>query len=314
MLDVALVGTSGTIPLPGRWLSAVLARLGSELILFDCGEGTQISMRQIGWGFKALSLICLSHLHADHAAGLPGLLLTVGNAGRTEPLTILGPRGTGQAVAGLRVVAPYLPFELVVRELAGGEEHRWNGGRVACTPLEHAVPCLGYRLDVPRQPRFDAAAARQLGVPVPLWKHLQRGEAIEVDGRRVEAADVLGGVRRGLRLGYVTDTRPTPELPGFLAGADLLVCEGTYGDPADADNAVDNRHLLFSEAAEIARAARARRLWLTHFSAKLTEPERYVEHARAVFSETTIGRDRLAMTLRFDDAADDGGRTAPPST
>ena len=301
MLDVALVGTSGTIPLPGRWLSAVLVRLGSELLLFDCGEGTQISMRQIGWGFKALSLVCISHLHADHAAGLPGLLLTVGNAGRTEPLTILGPRGTGLAVAGLRVVAPHLPFEVVVRELAGGEELDWNGGRVACTPLLHAVPCLGYRLDVPRQPRFDADAARRLGVPVPLWKHLQRGEAVDVAGRRVRPADVLGASRRGLRLGYVTDTRPTPELPRFLAEADLLVCEGTYGDPADRDNAVENRHLLFSEAADIARAARAQQLWLTHFSAKLTEPERYVEHARAVFAETTVGRDHLATTLRFVD-------------
>lgn len=249
------VGTSGTIPLPGRWLSAVLARLGSGLILFDRGEGTQISMRQIGWGFKALSLICLSHLHADHAAGLPGLLLTIGNAGRTEPLTILGPRGTERAVAGLRVVAPYLPFEVVVREAAGGEELAWNGAQVASTALHHAVPCLGYRLDVPRRPRFDAVAARRLGVPVLRWKQLQRGEAVEVDGRRVQPADVLGGARRGLRLGYVTDTRPTPELPVFLAGADLLVCEGTYGDPADRENALENRHLLFSEAAEIARAA-----------------------------------------------------------
>ena len=304
MLDVVLVGTSGTIPLPGRWLSAVLVRLGSELILFDCGEGTQISMRQIGWGFKALSAICLSHLHADHAAGLPGLLLTIGNAGRTEPLTILGPPGTEAAVVGLRVVAPYLPFVVRVSELAGGEARDWNGARLTCTPLRHAVPCLGYRLDVPRQPRFDADAARRLGVPVPLWKQLQRGEAVNVDGRRVEPADVLGAARRGLRLAYVTDTRPTPELPGFLADADLLVCEGTYGDPADAENAVENRHLLFSEAAEIARVARARRLWLTHFSAKLTEPERYVEHARAVFPETTVGRDHLATTLGFEDNSD----------
>ena len=310
MLDVALVGTSGTIPLPGRWLSAVLVRLGSELLLFDCGEGTQISMRQIGWGFRALSAICLSHLHADHAAGLPGLLLTVGNAGRAEPLDIMGPPGTRNAVAGLRVVAPYLPFQVRVHELAGGEELDWNGARLACTPLRHAVPCLGYRLDAPRRPRFDADAARRLGVPVPLWKRLQRGEAVDVAGRRIEPTAVQGEARRGLRLGYVTDTRPTPELPDFLADADLLVCEGTYGDPADRENAVENRHLLFSEAAEIARAARARRLWLTHFSAKLTEPERYVEHARAVFPETTVGRDHLATTLRFEDDEEQGAPSA----
>jgi len=301
MLDAVLVGTSGTIPLPGRWLSALLVRLGSELLLFDCGEGTQISMRQIGWGFKAISALCLSHLHADHVAGLPGLLLTIGNAGRTEPLAILGPVGTSRAVAGLRTIAPRLPFEVAVLEWTGGEAVAWNGATLSCTPLDHAIPCLGYRLDVPRHPRFDPDAARRLGVPIERWKHLQRGEPVEIDGRTVRPADVLGSARRGLRLGYVTDTRPTVAMPAFFAGADLLVCEGTYGDPADRDNAVENRHLLFSEAAGIARDAGARHLLLTHFSAKMLDPWRHVGHAQAIFPNTSVGRDHLTTTLRFDD-------------
>src|SRR4051794_11419843 len=138
MIDLILLGTSGTIPLPGRPLSSLLARVGPELILFDCGEGTQVSMRRAGWGFKALSAICLSHMHADHVAGLPGLLLTIANAGRREPLDIIGPPGTGLVVAGLRVLAPRLPYEVRIHE-AGSAEFRWNEGMLATLPVDHAV-------------------------------------------------------------------------------------------------------------------------------------------------------------------------------
>ena len=302
MLDVALVGTGGTVPLPERWLSALLVRLGPRMLLFDCGEGTQISMRQLGWGFKSLDAVCLSHVHADHAAGLPGLLLTVGNAGRTEPITIFGPPGTGAVVGGLRTVAPRLPYEVVVRELEGGEVVDWTSGRLGCLAVDHAIPCLAYRLDLPRGRRFDAERARALGVPLELWKRLQGGSAVAWDGGRVGPDEVLGPERRGLRLAYVTDTRPTPELPSFVRGADLLVCEGTYGDPADAANALENKHMLFGEAAEIARSGAVRRLWLTHFSAKLTRPDDFLPHATAVFPATLAGRDHLATTLTFDDA------------
>ena len=302
MLDAALLGTGGTVPLPGRWLSALLVRLGPELILFDCGEGTQISMRQLGWGFKAVGTICLSHLHADHAAGLPGLLLTIGNAGRSQPLAIVGPPGAAAVVGGLRSVAPHLPYRVVIRELAGRQELDWGRARLACLPLDHGVPCLGYRLDVPRGRRFDPERARAAGVPLAFWKHLQQGQAVAWDGGRAIPEDVLGPERPGLRIAYVTDTRPTPALPEFVRGADLLVCEATYGDPADAANAIENRHLLFSEAAELARAAGARQLWLTHFSAKLAEPAAFLRHAVARFPNTVVGRDHLTTTLRFEDA------------
>jgi ribonuclease Z len=301
MIDVMLLGTGGTIPLPSRYLSALLVRAGPDLILFDCGEGTQIAMRRYGWGFKGISTICLSHLHADHVAGLPGLLLTIGNADRTEPIDIVGPVGTRRAVAGLRVVAPHLPFDVRVHEVFGGDEMALPVGSLAMTTLDHHVPCLGYRVDVPRGRRFDPDRARALGVPVPDWKRLQQGESVPVASRMVGPDDVLGEARRGLRLAYVTDTRPTLELPAFVAKADLLVCEGTYGDPADAENAVANRHMLFSEAAEIARQANARRLWLTHFSAKMLDPERYAGYATEIFSDTTVAHDGLTTTIRFDD-------------
>jgi ribonuclease Z len=301
VLDIALVGSGGTVPLPGRWLSALLVRVGPELLLFDCGEGTQISMRRLGWGFKALGAICLSHLHADHVAGLPGLLLTIGNAGRTEPLHVLGPLGTGATVAALRTIAPRLPYPVVVRELGDGDRLAWGNVQLAALAMDHAIPCLAYRLDLPRARRFDADRAERLGVPVPLWKRLQRGESVSWDGQQAAPEDVLGPERAGLRLAYVTDTRPTPGLPSFVRGADLLVCEGTYGDPADAANAIENKHMLFSEAAEVARAADVARLWLTHFSAKLTDPAAYLANATAVFEATTIGHDHLTTSLRFLD-------------
>ena len=159
MLDIALVGTGGTVPLPGRWLSALLVRLGSDLVLFDCGEGTQISMRRLGWGFKAVGAICLSHLHADHVAGLPGLLLTIGNAGRREPLAILGPSGTATVVAGLRSVAPHLPYRVAIRELVPSDDLRLGPGRLACLPRPKRP--VSRRTGPRRSPRPAAATPRR---------------------------------------------------------------------------------------------------------------------------------------------------------
>jgi len=301
MIDLILLGTSGTIPLPGRPLSSVLGRLGPDLILFDCGEGTQVSMRRWGWGFKGLSAICLSHMHGDHVSGLPGLLLSVANAGRTEPLDIYGPVGTRLVVAGLRVIAPRLPYDVRVHELGTSDGLDWHGATLATLAVDHALPCLAYRLDLARGRQFQPALARALGVPVEDWKRLQHGQSVAVDGRLVGPDDVLGPERRGIRFAYVTDTRPTAEMPAFLADADLLVIEGTYGDPADAENAVANKHLLFSEAAEIGRAARVRSLWLTHFSAKLLDPDQYAPEATRLMPDAIVGHEGLTTSLRFED-------------
>lgn len=301
MIDAILLGTSGTFPLPDRPLSSMLVRVGPQMLLFDCGEGTQVSMRRSGWGFKAVSAICLSHLHADHVSGLPGLLLTVGHAGRREPLDIYGPVGTRIVVAGLRVIAPYLPYEVRVHELAESHRLHWNGAALSTLPVDHAVPCLAYRLDIPRGRRFDVEKARALDVPVTEWKRLQHGEAVQVGAQVIRPEQVLGETRRGLSVAYVTDTRPTDEMPRFLADVDLLTIEGTYGDPADAQNAIENKHLLFSEAAEIGRQAAVRQIWLTHFSAKMLRPERYLDEATRIHAATTIGYEGLTASLRFAD-------------
>jgi ribonuclease Z len=303
MIDLILLGTSGTIPLPNRPLSSVLGRFGPDLILFDCGEGTQVSMRRWGWGFKGLSAICLSHMHGDHVSGLPGLLLSVANAGRVDPMDIYGPVGTRTVVAGLRVIAPRLPYEVRIHEIETSDGLDWNGATLATLAVDHALPCLAYRLDLARGRRFQPDLARALGVPIEAWKTLQQGQSVTVNGRLVQPDNVLGPARRGIRFAYVTDTRPTPQMPEFLGESDLLVIEGTYADPADAENAVANKHLLFSEAAEIARAARVRQLWLTHFSAKLLEPEQFAAEATRVFPDTIVGHEGLTASLRFEDDA-----------
>ncbi len=302
MIDLLLLGTGGMLPLPDRWLSTLLIRCQGELTLFDCGEGTQIPWKRFGWGFRRLGAICLSHTHADHVAGLPGLLHSLANADRSEPVQLFGPPGTARVVEGLRTIAPHLPYEFVVREVDGGESFSLPGGLVGSTALgEHALPCLSYRVDLPRARRFDAARARTLGVPQGCWRDLQRGESVVWDGGSAVPDDVLGPERSGVSLGYVTDTRPVPALPAFLRGIDLLICEGTYGNPEDASKASQNRHMTFTEAATLARDSEAGQLWLTHFSPALTDPEAWRGEATAIFPETTIGYSGLTGTLQFQD-------------
>ena len=295
MLELALVGTGGMLPLPERWLASALIRYNGHLVLFDCGEGTQISLRALGWGIKDIGVLLISHVHGDHVAGLPGLLLTLGNSGRTEPVDIVGPPGLIAVVTGLRVVAAYLPFEVRCRELESGDSFAHAGMRITCVAAEHHVRCLAYRLDVPRAPRFLPDRARSLGVPLVDWKRLQRGEVVG----NVRPQEVLGPPRPGLSVGLVTDTRPTSAIADLVNGVDLLVCEATFGDDADQLRALERKHMTFREAAELASAANASRLVLTHFSPSVTRPEDYASNALDVFANTTIGSDHLSVTLRF---------------
>ena len=300
MIDVALLGTGGMMPLPHRWLSSLLLRANGELTLCDCGEGTQIALREVGWGFRRIGAICLSHTHADHIAGLPGLLHAVANTGRTEAIALFGPRGTAGVVAGLRTIAPQLPFPVKVAELTGGESFELPGGlKGQCAAGEHALPVLAYRIDQLRQRAFLPEAARALGVPLHLWRRLQDGEPVVWDSGEAVPTQVLGPAREGIAVAYVTDTRPTPEIVALVAGVDLLVCEGTYGSDEDAEKAKHNRHMTFREAATIARNAGARTLWITHFSPALEDPEAFASNATEVFAESTIARDGLTVSLTF---------------
>ncbi len=288
------------LPLPNRWLSSLLIRVDGHLTLFDCGEGTQVAWRESGWGFKRLGTICISHTHADHIAGLPGLLHAVANAGRTEPICLFGPAGTADVVDALRVIAPVLPYEVRVTELRGGERFPVAGGLIGSTePGDHGLPVLAYRADLVRRRAFLPERAHALGVPVELWRQLQSGQSVTWNNGIADPDVVLGPPRPGLSIAYVTDTRPTLKLPQFLRGVDLLVCEGTYGSDEDLPKAVRNRHMTFREAATLGRDAGAHRLWITHFSPALEDPDAFMANATDVFPQAVIGHDGLTIGLSF---------------
>jgi ribonuclease Z len=300
MIDICLLGTCGMMPLPGRWLSSVLLRCGSNLVLFDCGEGTQVPWKSLGWGFRQLGAICLTHMHADHVAGLPGVLFMVAHAGRTEPLALYGPPGTTYVVEGLRRIAQDLPFPVEIHELRGQQRFDLPGGlHGSCTPAAHGIPCLAYRVELERRPAFQAEQAQALGLPVQLWSRLQRGESVEHNGQSVQPEQVLGPPRRGISLAFITDTRPTAALSAFAHDVDLLICESMYDNPEDLPLARSNAHMLAEESAGIAKAAAAHSLVLTHFSPKINDSSHAEKAARRVFPNTRAARDGMVITLDF---------------
>lgn len=223
MLDICLLGCGGMMPLPYRWLTSLMVRYNGSTVMIDCGEGTQIAVREKGWSFKPIDVICFTHFHGDHISGLPGLLLTMGNANRTEPLTLVGPKGLERVVSALRVVAPELPFPIRFIELAAKEQTLdLLGLQIDAFRVQHNVVCYGYRIRLARQGRFDAQRAKELGIPLSYWNPLQKGNTI-TEGERTYTPDmVLGPERRGLSLTYCTDTRPVPIIAQYAKEADLL--------------------------------------------------------------------------------------------
>jgi len=305
MFDIALVGCGGMMPLPGRYLSSLLVRYEGRMLLIDCGEGTQVTAKQVGWGFKNIDCICLTHFHADHVAGLPGLLLTIGMSGREEPLTIVGPPGVANIVRSLCVIAPEIPFELRFVELPYGGKHDiaipLTKFILSAAPADHNCPCFAYRIDVRRKGKFDLEAAQRLNIPKNLWNKLQNMFHVEHDGQVYTPDMVMGQERRGIRVSYCTDSRPPKGLPDFIRGSDIFVCEGHYGDEEKLEKAKSHRHMVFSEAATLARNGGVDKLWLTHFSPAMPNPNEYIQNARNIFPNTYVGYDRMVETLGFEE-------------
>ena len=305
MVDACLLGTGGMMPLPGRYLSSLLLRVNGSMVLLDCGEGTQVSMRLLGWGFKNIDIICFSHFHGDHISGLPGLLLTMANADRSEPLKLIGPAGLESVVRSLLVIANDLPFELVffewdkdaLRELVCGDII------IKALPLRHRAPCLAYSVELIRRGKFDPLRAKELNIPIKLWGLLQRQTGTEhvYNGMTYTSDMVLGPGRKGIKIVYCTDTRPVAALPDFASDADLFVCEGLYGDTALQKKAAAHLHMTFAEAAEIAKKASVKELWLTHFSPAMQNPKDYLQNAANIFPMSKVGKDRLSKTFRFEE-------------
>lgn len=302
MLDVSLLGTGGMMPLPYRWLTSLMLRYNGKSILFDCGEGTQIALREKGWSPKPIDIICFTHYHADHISGLPGMLLTMGNAERTEPLLLIGPKGLTRVVNALRTIAPELPFEIECREITEPEQEiSFDGFRIKAFKVNHSVVCYGYSMMIDRAGRFDRERALEQQIPMKLWSRLQKGEVITEDGVTYTPDMVLGAARKGLKVTYCTDTRPTEGIAANAADSDLLILEGMYGEPDKLVKAKENRHMTMYEAAKIAKAAQVPELWLTHYSPSLLHPEEYLGEVRKIFPNTVAAKDGRTVELNFDE-------------
>ena len=303
MLDICLLGTGGMMPLPDRWLTSALIRFNGKMILVDCGEGTQITLRKVEWGFKSIDAICITHFHADHVAGLPGLLLTIGNSGREESLKIIGPKGLKKVVECLTYISPQLPFDLELIEVDDYDNRSIdiNGISIEYLLLDHNITCFGYSFSIKRPGKFDVDKANKSGVPQRIWSKLQKGEEVIYEGRIYKPDMVLGEARRGLKVSYCTDTRPTEAMIDFISESDIFVCEGMYGTDDKLQKAIEKKHMLFSEASQLAFKGNVKEMWLTHFSPSITDPEEFIDSAVSAFGNTKIGKDLMKKTIRFDD-------------
>lgn len=303
MIDVCLLGTGGMMPLPYRALTSLVVKYNGRELMIDCGEGTQTSMRQQDMmGFKQIDVICFTHFHADHISGLPGLLLTIGNAERTEPLLMVGPKRLEKVVNALRVIAPELPFEIKFKELSENEESfMWQDIRVDAFRVNHNVTCYGYSMTLDRAGKFDIGRAHSQEVPMKFWSGLQKGQVFEEGGRRFTPDMVLGPARKGLKLTYCTDTRPTPLIEKYAAGSDLFICEGMYGEKEKLSKAYEHKHMMMQEAAEIAARADVSCMWLTHYSPSMSKPAIYMDEVKGIFPGAVAAKDRFSTALRFSE-------------
>lgn len=303
MLDLCLLGTSGMMPLPGRWLTALMTRLCGSSLLIDCGEGTQVAIKEKGWSVNPIDTICFTHYHGDHISGLPGLLLSMGNSERTEPVTLIGPKGLQKVVESLLVIAPGLPFKINFIELSEKEEDlQINGYNIRAFKVNHNITCYGYTINVLRGGRFYPEKAKENNIPIKLWSFLQKGDKMEYEGKLYTPDMVIGPARKGIKVTYCTDTRPVQSLIENAQNADLLICEGMYGESDKVLKAVEYKHMTFYEAAKVAKEACVKEMWLTHYSPSLLRPGDYINEVRKIFPNTYASKDGRSTTLKFPEA------------
>lgn len=317
MLNLTLLGSGGSMPTPHRFLSSLIIEYKGRKILIDCGEGTQVAMKKFNTGFRSLDIICITHLHGDHIYGLPGLLATLGNSNRNEPITIIGPQPIRKLIEAIILPITFVPFDIYVVEspaynleivntqeglrVKKDQEGRLGEIELSTIELDHSDPCLGYSFTLNRKPKFILEKALENNVPRELWKELQNARTVYKEGRLYCPEMVLGEKRRGIKISFITDSRPTDKIVEFIYNSDLFICEGTYGDDQDENKAIENKHMIFKEAAELANKGRVKKLLLTHFSQTMESPEEYIYNATKIFDKTIIGYDGCREILSFVD-------------
>lgn len=305
MIDLTLLGCGGNVAMPNRFLSSLFINYKGRKMLIDCGEGTQVAMKKYNCGFKTIDLILITHLHGDHIIGLIGLLQTMGNSGKTDDLTIVGPVGITDAMNAIKVLVEYLPYRVYVienpKEKFSLEHDILKDIDISTIDLEHSTECIGYSLYFKRKAKFDRQKAMSNEVPQILWKKLQEQDTVIYNDKTYYSSMVLGDERKGIKLSFITDTRPTFEIPQFIYGSDLFICEGMYGDDLDISKAVKNKHMTFREAASLANAGNVDKLLLTHFSPSIEEPKDFAHNATNLFKDTIIGEDGLSLSLSYKD-------------
>lgn len=310
-MEAFILGSGGTMPLPNRHLTSVLLRREGDVFLFDCGEGTQVSLRSLNLKWKKIAAIFISHTHADHVTGLPGMLMLSSQVDRTEPLYVIGPPRLSEYVdANRSALEMYINYEIRVQEIAdpGVPQNvfRGDGFSIQSFPLRHSRTCVGYSLvEDPRPGVFFPERAEAAGVPRgPLWAQLQRGDSVEnSSGKTVPPESVLGPQRKGRKFTYMTDTLPVKAVIPHIAESDLLISEGMFDDE-NHETAVAKKHMTAREAALLARqAGGVKRLGLIHFSPRFTNRQlrKLLQEAREVFPETFLSRDQMCVPVPYDE-------------
>ena len=307
-LEAFILGCGGMMPLPNRHLTSVLLRREGELFLFDCGEGTQVSLRRLNLRWKKISVIFISHTHADHVTGIPGLLMLSSQVDRDDPLYIIGPPKIAEYIeSSRRVLDMYINYEIIVQEISSpGIVYKGDGFHVRCFPLSHTKPCYGYALEEDmRAGEFHPQKAEMLNIPMgKLWGKLQKGESIQTeDGRIIKPDDVMGSPRQGRKFSFVTDSLALPEISTHVIGSDLFICEGMF-EKALAEDAHAKKHMTAAEAAGLAASSQGvKKLALIHYSPRYTEHElkQILGEAQAIFPETVLTRDRMVFPIEYED-------------
>lgn len=306
-LEAFVLGCGGMMPLPYRHLTSVLIRREGDLFLFDGGEGTQVSLRRLNLKWKKINAIFVSHTHADHVTGLPGILMLSAQVDRDEPLYIYGPPKIAEYIESSRkVLDMYINYPIIVKEItAPCIVHEGDGFYIRAFPLQHTKTCVGYTLEELQRPgEFNPEKARALNVPVgPLWSKLQSGESVlSADGKTITPEQVMGAPRSGRKVSYVTDTLYLPSIAKEVQGSDLLFCEGMFEQSLE-QTATEKKHMTAAQAATIARDAKVKKMAMIHYSPRYTDKELKVllDEAQQIFPESVLSKDRMSFDIPYED-------------